>query len=153
MTRLPDPGRSHAVLIGASAYAHLEDLPAIRNNLAEFRNVLINPALGGLTSDRCTVLEEPGNGRDVFRALRWHATAAEDTLLVYFAGHGRTGARNELYLCLPDTDPDELYFTALAYDQLRQAVADSRAAKEGGHPRLLFQRAGSGRPRRALNKG
>ena len=31
------------------------------------------------------------------------AAAAEDTLLVYFAGHSRIGNRNELCLCLPDT--------------------------------------------------
>ena len=50
--------------------------------------------------------------------------------MVYFAGHGRLGARNELYLCLPDTNLDELPFTALAYESLRQAVADSRATKK-----------------------
>jgi hypothetical protein len=130
MTALPHPGRSRAVLIGASSYSHLEDLPAVRNNLTGFRDVLIDPALGGLSADTCTILAEPSSGRDVYRALRKDATAAEDTLLVYFAGHGRTGARNELYLCLPDTDPDELWFTALGYEQLREAVAGSRAIKK-----------------------
>ena len=130
MASLPDPGRSHAILIGTSTYRHLEDLPAVRNNLTGFRDVLIDPALGGLPADRCTVLEEPPSARAVYRALQRHATATEDTLLVYFAGHGRTGARNELYLCLPDTDPDELWFTALGYEQLREAVSDSRATKK-----------------------
>jgi hypothetical protein len=127
---LPDPRRSRAVLIGASAYSHLENLPAVHNNLAGFRNVLIDPALGGLPADKCTILEEPPSGLAVYRALRTDATAAEDTLLVYFAGHGRTGTRNELYLCLPDSNPDELSFTALAYEHLREAVADSRATKK-----------------------
>ena len=35
-------------------------------------------------------------------------------------------AANELFLCLPGTDPDELWFTALGYEQLREAVAGSR---------------------------
>jgi hypothetical protein len=130
MAGLPDPGRSRAVLIGASTYRHLEDLPAVRNNLAGFRDVLVAPALGGLPADNCTVVAEPAEPRDLYRTLRQHAAAAEDTLLVYFAGHGRTGSRNELFLCLPDTEPDELWFTALGYERLREAVAESRATKK-----------------------
>src|SRR5215470_12815874 len=99
MPALPDPGRSRAILIGASTYSHLGELPAVRNNLTGFRDILINAALGGLPVDKCTILEDPGSGRDVYQALREQATAAEDTLLVYFSGHGRIGDRNELYLC------------------------------------------------------
>ena len=130
MAVLPDPGRSRAVLIGASTYRHLEDLPAVRNNLSGFRDVLVAPALGGLPADNCTVVAEPARPVDVYRTLRQHAAAAEDTLLVYFAGHGRTGSRNELFLCLPDTDPDELPYSAWPYDELRRVVADSRATKK-----------------------
>lgn len=130
MTVLPDPGRSRAVLIGASTYSHLEDLPAVRNNLSGFRDVLVAPALGGLAADNCTVVAEPARPVDIYRTLRQHAAAAEDTLLVYFAGHGRIGSRNELFLCLPDTDPDELPYSAWPYDELRQVVADSRATKK-----------------------
>src|SRR5580692_3831951 len=78
----------------------------------------------------CTVVAEPARPVDVYRTLRQHAAAAEDTLLVYFAGHGRTGRRNELFLCLPDTDPDDLWFTALGYERVREAVAESRATKK-----------------------
>jgi Caspase domain len=130
MTALPDPGRSRAVLIGASTYRYLDLLPAVRNNITGFRDILVNAALGGLPTNKCTILMEPGSGRDVYQAVREQAAAAEDTLLVYFSGHGRTGERNELYLCLPDTEPDLLSFTALAYKDLRAAVADSRATKK-----------------------
>jgi uncharacterized protein YjbI with pentapeptide repeats len=130
MTVLPDPGRSQAVLIGASTYRHLDDLPAVHNNLSGFRDVLVAPALGGLPADNCTVVAEPARPVDVYRTLRQQAAAAEDTLLVYFAGHGRTGRRNELFLCLPDTDPDELPYSAWPYDELRRVMADSRATKK-----------------------
>ncbi len=53
---------------------------------------------------------------------------AEDTLLVYFAGHGRTGPRNELYLGMTDTDPDELPVSALPFDFIREVFGDSPAA-------------------------
>ena len=130
MAVLPDPGRSRAVLIGGSTYSHLEDLPAVHNNLSGFRDVLVAPVLGGLSADNCAVVAEPAHPVDVFRALRQHAAAAEDTLLVYFAGHGRIGGRNELFLGLPDTDPDELPYSAWPYDELRRVVADSRATKK-----------------------
>jgi uncharacterized protein YjbI with pentapeptide repeats len=130
MAALPDPGRSRAVLIGASTYRHLEGLPAVPNNLSGFRDVLISPALGGLPTDNCTVVAEPASPVDVYRTLRQHAAAAEDTLLVYFAGHGRTGSRNELWLCLPDTNPDELPYSAWPYDELRGVVDGSRATKK-----------------------
>ena len=130
MAVLPDPGRSRAVLIGASTYSHLEDLPAVRNNLFGFRDVLVAPELGGLDVDNCAVVAEPARPVDVYRALLKHATVAQYMLLVYFAGHGRTGSRNELFLCLPDTDPDELPYSAWPYDELRRVVADSRATKK-----------------------
>jgi uncharacterized protein YjbI with pentapeptide repeats len=130
MAVLLDPGRSRAVLIGASTYSNLEDLPAVSNNLAGFRDVLVSPVLGGLPADNCTVLAEPAKPVDIYRALLKEAAAAEDTLLVYFAGHGRTGTRNELWLCLPDTDPGELPYSAWPYDELRRVVADSCATKK-----------------------
>jgi hypothetical protein len=130
MAVLPDPSRSRAVLIGASTYSHLEDLPAVRNNLSGFYDVLVAPVLGGLPADNCMIVAEPAKPVDVYRTLRLHAAAAEDTLLVYFAGHGRLGDRNELFLCLPDTDPDELPYSAWPYDELRRVVAGSRASKK-----------------------
>jgi hypothetical protein len=130
MAVLPDPGRSRAVLIGASTYRHLDDLPAVRNNLSGIRDALVAPAQGGLPADKCMVVAEPAAPVDVYRALREQAAAAEDTLLVYFAGHGRTGSRNELWLCLPSTDPDELPYSAWPYDELRRVVAGSRATKK-----------------------
>ncbi|MGW1365067.1 caspase family protein [Streptomyces chartreusis] len=127
--RLPDPQRSYAVLIGASAYrsAQLADLPAVHNNLYDLAAVLTDPALGGLPAGRCVVLPNPADARTVYRALRQYAAAAQDTLLVYFAGHGLTGPRNELYLSLTDTEPEELKVSALAFDLIRDVLTDCGA--------------------------
>ncbi len=130
MSALPDPSGSRAVLIGTSIYSHLEDLPAVRNNLTGFHDVLIDPALGGLPASQCKILENPGKPEDVYNAVQEQARAAEDMLLVYFVGHGKTGDRNELYLCLRDTNPDKLFYSALAYDHMRAAILESRAAKK-----------------------
>ncbi|MGI5459779.1 caspase family protein [Streptomyces sp. CA-249302] len=128
--RLPDPRRSYAVLIGASTYRSdaVADLPAVRNNLYYLAAVLTHPGLGGLPVERCVVVPDPTDVRAVYRTLRSCASAAEDTLLVYFAGHGQTGPRDELFLVLADTDPSELRFSALPFDVIREVIADSPAA-------------------------
>jgi hypothetical protein len=128
--RLPDPERSYAVLIGVSAYRskELPGLPSVASNLDGLAEILTDPALGGLPAGRCITLRDPVGVPAVYRALRRYATAAQDTLLVYFAGHGRIGmARNELFLSLADTDPDELPVTALRFDLIREVFADSPA--------------------------
>ena len=129
LPRLPDPQRSFAVLIGTSHYSSTElpDLPAVRNNLNALARLLTHPMLGGLPTQRCVVLPDPSDARTVYRALRQYAAAAEDTLLVYFAGHGRTGPRNELYLGLATTDPDELPVSALPFELVREVFRDSPA--------------------------
>jgi len=127
--RLPDPERSYAVLVGTSHYqaAELTDLPAVRNNLHDLAAVLTDRALGAIPLSRCVVVPDPSDPRTVYRTLRQYAAAAEDTLLVYFAGHGRLGQRNELYLGLANTDPDELQVSALAYDLIRDVLTESPA--------------------------
>lgn len=122
--RLPDPRRSYAVLIGTSSYesGELPDLPAVRNNIKDLAG-----ELSAFPPDRRVVIPEPADLRSVYRALRKYGEVAEDTLLVYFAGHGRTGRRNELYLGLNGTDPDELEVSSLPYDLLRKVLLESRA--------------------------
>jgi hypothetical protein len=127
--RLPDPDRSSAVLIGIGYYRspHLEDLPAVQNNLHDLSAVLTDPTLGAIRADRCVVVSDPPNGRTVYRHLRASALAADDTLLVYLACHARPGPRNELYLCLADTEPDELTVSGLPFDVIREVLGDSPA--------------------------
>ncbi|HKR49418.1 MAG TPA: caspase family protein [Pseudonocardiaceae bacterium] len=128
--RLPDPQRSFAILIGSSQYesTDLADLPAVRNNLEDLAAVLTDPVIGWLSPERCTVIVDPPEPRTLYKALRQRAQAAEDTLLVYFAGHGQTGPRNELFLALAATELDELKVSALAFDLLRDVLADCPAA-------------------------
>jgi hypothetical protein len=128
--RLPDPQRSYAVLIGTSTYRspELADLPAVRNNLDGLAQVLTDPTLGGLPTERCITLPDPTDARMVSRTLRQYTTRTKDTLLVYFAGHGRISLRNELYLGLVDTDPDELRVSALPFELIREVLGESPAA-------------------------
>ncbi|GLW92805.1 caspase, EACC1-associated type [Actinokineospora globicatena] len=126
--RLPDPARSRAILIGTTDYQRLPDLPAVRANLRDLAAALTDPDLGGFAPEHCVVLANPTSVREVYRALR-EQTKAQDTVLVYFAGHGLiSSGKGELHLALSDTDPDEVRVSALAFDVVREVLRESPAA-------------------------
>jgi GUN4-like/Caspase domain len=131
--RLPDPERSNAVLVGVSTYRNrkeLPPLPTVANNVTALARALTHPQTGSLSPERCVVLRDPVNPRSLYETLKPIARNTEDTLLVYFAGHGSIGLRNELYLDLMDTDPDPeaLQFSAMPFAALNDLFQDSRAA-------------------------
>jgi ATP-dependent Clp endopeptidase proteolytic subunit ClpP len=128
---LPDPRRSRAVLIGTSVYQDesLPDVPSVANNLADLAAVLADPGTGVFAPECCTVVENSTDVRAVARLLTDVASAAEDVLFIYYAGHGILGARrHELYLGLPETDVDGLHYSALSMDWMRDVLLNSRAA-------------------------
>jgi hypothetical protein len=140
--RLPDPRRSYAVLIGSSRYASagLSDLPAVAGNLAGLASVLTDPALGGFPRDRCIVVPDPASAGAAGRTLREYAARAEDTLLVYWAGHGWPGPGDEFHLGMTG-EADGMPPGALAVGLVREAMLRSPAA----HRILILDCCFSGR--------
>ncbi|MFJ2077540.1 caspase family protein [Streptomyces anulatus] len=127
MGLLSDPDRSEAVLIGVHDYTALENLPAVAQNLEGLRAALTDPEVWGLPDTACTVISQPRSVGDVLDTVRDKARRAEDTLLVYYAGHGLTDPHtDELYLALPDSDREREY-TSLRYEYLRRAILDQQA--------------------------
>ena len=140
--RLPDPRRSYAVLIGSSRYgsAGLSDLPAVAGNLAGLAEVLTDPALGGFPPDRCIVVTDPASAGAARRTLCEYAALAEDTLLVYWAGHGGPGPGDEFHLSVTGA-ADGPPAGALAVGRVREAMLRSPAA----HRILILDCCFSGR--------
>lgn len=118
------------VLIGSGAYesAKLTKLPAVTNNLTALREMLVDPALGGLRPERCTALTDETDVHHVYRTLRRKAADATDTFLVYYAGHGLLEPlHNELCLALAGSDPADLPAGALPFEWLRRVFLGSAA--------------------------
>ncbi|MFB4310532.1 caspase domain-containing protein [Actinomadura sp. GTD37] len=119
---LSDPARSRAVLVGSHAFASLEDLPGVRNNLTGLERLVRDPRVWGLPESHCVVVEQPANAGQVVNAIKRAAREAEDTLVVYYAGHGLVDEEDDgLWLALPESQRGEVY-TALPYDWVRRAV-------------------------------
>ncbi|MFD8697060.1 caspase, EACC1-associated type [Kitasatospora purpeofusca] len=157
---LPDGPGSRIVPIGSAAYRHeeLPPLPAVRKNLTDLVAALTDPQQGWLDEAQCTLVPDPGTAADVVRALRPSVLAAEDLLLVYYAGHGIV-EDTDYYLAVTETDPEEPSISALPYRTLRKVVLGARARNRvviidacwsgmattahmaGGHERLRTQTA------------
>ncbi|WP_329133402.1 caspase family protein [Streptomyces sp. NBC_01476] len=119
---LADPARSCAVLIGVSAYTDpgLDDLPAVTNNLARLGELLTDPSVWGLPAGHCVQVPEPASPTEVLDAIHEAAGRAQDTLLVYYAGHGLTDG-DDLLLSLPGTDLRRPY-TSVDFTSVRREV-------------------------------
>ena len=125
-THLADPRNSRAVLIGVHKFDHLINLPAVSANLAALRRRLIDPNLWGLPPENCFSLPQPQSPDQVLDKIEWAAKAV-DTLLVYYAGHGLIGGRDdELLLSLPKSRQFRIA-TTLPYDWLADEIRYSDA--------------------------
>lgn len=120
MSRVPDPARSRAVLIGASRYGALPDIPAVRANLTGLEAAL---AVG-----KCTVVPEPATVKDIGDAIVAAAGEATDLLFVYYAGHGLLDDAGRLHLALTTSDPDRVRWTAVPFDVIREEMVKGPAA-------------------------
>jgi hypothetical protein len=118
------------VLVGASRFASagLADLPAVAGNLTGLAGVLTDPALGAFPPGRCIVVPDPASAETADRTLREYAARAEDTLLVYWAGHGGRGPAGELFLSVANTGTGEPPASSLAISRVRDVLLHSRAA-------------------------
>ncbi|MFE6172351.1 ABC transporter substrate-binding protein [Streptomyces sp. NPDC056464] len=133
MSELSEPARSRALLIGAHSFTDpgLEPLPAVASNLTRLAELLRDPEVWGLKAEHVHVLAEPDREQALGEVARL-AEEAEDTLLVYYAGHGFVHDQsNELYLALPRTNPRHLY-SALRYQDIREPLLgpQSRARRK-----------------------
>ncbi|WP_460065437.1 caspase, EACC1-associated type [Streptomyces sp. YKOK-I1] len=125
--RLPDPDRSNAVLIGVGAYTELPRLPQVGVGLRELSLLFTDPSEGTFSGSRTTVLPDPDDGAAVLGVVAHAASSAEDTLLVYFAGHGLyDSVSGELSLALRRSRP-YAPVTGVPFDDIRRVVLGSAA--------------------------
>ncbi|MEV7613365.1 caspase family protein [Streptomyces sp. NPDC089799] len=131
-SRLPDPQRSQAVLVGVSRYDHHPGLEAVEGNLKALHRILVSPGHLGLPASHCRVVRDPGNADEVMAALEAAADRATDTLVFYYAGHGFAD-EDGLYLGLTGTrrKPGSERYNAVHYEWVRRAVlmGEAQAAR------------------------
>lgn len=129
MTHRPDSARSRAVLVGVGDYTHndLPGIPAAATNITDLHLLLTFPAVGSFVTEHCVMVSEPSSGAEIGAAVRAAARQATDVLLVYYAGHGLLDRRGRLHLAVTNSDPDQVGWTALAFETLREEMLESSA--------------------------
>ncbi|WP_336213975.1 caspase, EACC1-associated type [Nonomuraea sp. LPB2021202275-12-8] len=117
------------MLIGAGTFRdpELPDIPAVRTNLEDLRQVLTHPVHGLLTADHCQVLADPADQAAVGVALTAAVREAEDLLLVYYCGHGVLDDTGVLHFALTGTNAEHVGFSAIHVDLVKRMVGSARA--------------------------
>ncbi|WP_053692928.1 caspase family protein [Streptomyces sp. WM6372] len=132
MVVLPDPASSRCLLVGVSAYNKdgMDDLAAVANNLEQLRAVLMDPEVWGLPEEHCVILR-PLVGQEVLDRIRSLTEETEDTFVLYYAGHGLIDPEHidHLYLAMPDSSMDKLYWS-LFYGDVVKALKNSRSGAQ-----------------------
>ncbi|MFI0486846.1 caspase family protein [Actinomadura sp. 9N215] len=117
------------MLIGAGTFRdpELPDIPAVRANLEDLRQVLTHPVYGLLAAEHCQVLADPADQAAVGVALTAAVREAEDLLLVYYCGHGVLDDTGVLHFALTGTDAEHVGFSAIHVDLVKRMVGSARA--------------------------
>jgi uncharacterized caspase-like protein len=131
----PAPSRtSYAVVIGVGRYES-PSIPALRYSVADaeaMQAVLL--ASGNFKKENVLLLTDRTERKPTLRNIKYalgtflaRAAGKDDTVIVYFAGHGapevdRRGVERDglaKYLIPSDADPEDLFSTALPMDDLQ----------------------------------
>jgi hypothetical protein len=129
----PSSPTYRALLVGNSTFPsdphNLPDLEGPRNDPALLRDALCDDRYGLFKSDNVRLVTERLTNEileeiDAFLGNARH----DDTLLLYYSGHGRLGSLNELYLCARNSRVDRLGSTAVRTSNIRAMINDSAAA-------------------------
>ena len=124
-------GKLWAVVVGVSRYKNLApdvQLQVPSRDAEEFAAFLRSPQGGGLPSTQIKLLlNEQATLSGVRTALgTWLSRSAEpdDVVYVFFAGHGTVEGERDGYLLAYDSDPQNLYATALSIGELDKIVSE-----------------------------
>lgn len=135
--RTPRPRfeQGRALLVGVSSYANAPALPeTVLNDARDLSALLQSPdRCGYLDTNVELLLDRDATAERLRRGLRGLAQTArrDDTVVVYFSGHGyrAPGNESEAYLLPIDYDPRDLARTALSATELSALLGAIRSSR------------------------
>ncbi|MHC5903216.1 caspase, EACC1-associated type [Streptomyces sp. S6] len=148
---MPDLATSRAVFVGVGSYEspHLPPLPSAPRGAAAVRRMLTSQQPDACFTEESTrLLIDPADPRDVLRAVQDAAQDAQDTLLVYYAGHSLVSLSRGTLLLTTTTTEQGSEFTAIFYDSVREILATSSAKRSV----VILDCCYSGRAMRGVTK-
>lgn len=129
-------GNLWAVVVGISQYKNLpadKQLRFAHRDAEAFAAFLRSPQGGGFPSNHIKLLTNQAAALSALRTAlgTWLARSAEadDVVYIFFAGHGVVEDERDGYLVAYDSDPQNLYATALAVTELDRVVTERLRAR------------------------
>ena len=129
-------GQLWAVIVGISSYKNVPPEGQLRfahRDAEELAGFLRSPGGGGFPSNHIKVLLNQDATLSAIRTAigTWLVRSAEpdDVIYIFFAGHGIVEGDNDGYLLAHDSDPQNLYATALQVAELDRIITQRLHAR------------------------
>lgn len=135
LSTVPAQAATYALLVGVGEYddPKVPDLPFIDNDVTNLEATLSR--YGGIESERIVKLHDNSVQYPPTKSmveeqvpLLVQALKPEDTIIIFFSGHGVNGRDGKLYLCPKDARVEDIESTCIAASWLRDQI---RAASAG----------------------
>ena len=125
-------GQYRALLVANSKYYadpdHLPELKAPIYDMSRLQDALVHPELGVFDREQVRLLP---NARcaDILITMDdfFQSADPQDTMLLYYSGHGKLDINNNFFLCAADTRLDRLMSTAVRDEQVNAMIKGSPA--------------------------
>lgn len=133
-----DCEKTRVVLIGASFFPRDEEnlppIPQIVNNLNSLSQIFADKQIIGISESNITQILDESAPDKVLERLAQISRKTEDTLIVYYAGHGligRTpGLEGKLLLAVKNTTDGDAAFNSIHFEDFWSAILVSQAPKK-----------------------
>jgi tetratricopeptide (TPR) repeat protein/uncharacterized caspase-like protein len=129
-------GKLWAVVIGVSKYKNLapnSQLQYAHRDAEDFAAFLRSPNGGGFPSSQLTLLTNQSATLSAIRSslgtILPRSVEPDDMVVIFFAGHGVVEGESDGYLLAYDSDPQNLYATALQVSELNRIISERLKAR------------------------
>ena len=128
---LDGKGKLWAVVVGVSSYSKLnkdQQLQFAHRDAQDFAAFLRSPNGGGFPANQITLLLNQDASISAIRSALGTAlprsVEPDDVVVIFFAGHGVVEGERDGYLLAHDSDPQNLYATALPLAELDRIITE-----------------------------
>ncbi len=128
---LDGKGKLWAVVVGVSSYRNLnkeQQLQFAHRDAQDFAAFLRSPNGGGFPANQITLLLNQDASVSAIRSALGTAlprsVEPDDVVVIFFAGHGVVEGERDGYLLAHDSDPQNLYATALPIAELDRIITE-----------------------------
>ena len=128
---MPAPPRKTALLIGNGRFedSKFSELTAPLADVEKLRDVLLDPSIGGF--DDVAVLND-ADFAEAYAAIGslFRVESSDDTVVLYYSGHGLPDGLGHLYLATQDTSAANLDGTAIPAAEIKRMMGASRSRRQ-----------------------